>query len=320
MSKIPIFRHWFRFMDKEKKIILLVDDEEIIRTSLGLAIQEAGHEIVTAGDGESAIAVLQENTVDLVITDLMMEPVDGIQLLDRIKHLNSRIPVIILTAYGDMNSAIDALRLGADDYLLKPCNIDELMLRVSNCLEKRDLWQQLARQNSKLAQEVAERATAERRLAEANVQLEERVRERTSELEETNIALKVLLKKIERDKREVEARVVANVRELIDPLLDKLEKSRLDSWQQTCVEIVKTNLGEIISPFLQNVALKTLKLTPTEIQVANLIRLGRPSKEIAELLNIAPATVDVHRKNIRKKTGITNKKINLRTILDIQSR
>jgi DNA-binding NarL/FixJ family response regulator len=320
MSKIPIFRHGFRFMDKEKKIILLVDDEEIIRTSLGLAIQEAGHEIVTAGDGESAIAVLQENTVDLVITDLMMEPVDGIQLLDRIKHLNSRIPVIILTAYGDMNSAIDALRLGADDYLLKPCNIDELMLRVSNCLEKRDLWQQLARQNSKLAQEVAERATAERRLAEANVQLEERVRERTSELEETNIALKVLLKKIERDKREVEARVVANVRELIDPLLDKLEKSRLDSWQQTCVEIVKTNLGEIISPFLQNVALKTLKLTPTEIQVANLIRLGRPSKEIAELLNIAPATVDVHRKNIRKKTGITNKKINLRTILDIQSR
>jgi DNA-binding NarL/FixJ family response regulator len=307
-------------MDKEKKIILLVDDEEIIRSSLGLTIQEAGYEMVIAGDGESAIAALQGNTVDLVITDLMMEPMDGIQLLDRIKHLNSRIPVIILTAYGDMNSAIDALRLGADDYLLKPCNIDELMLRVSNCLEKRDLWQQLARQNRKLAQEVTERATAERRLAEANVQLEERVRERTAELEETNIALKVLLKKIERDKREVEARVVANVRELIDPLLDKLEKSRLDSWQQTCVEIVKSNLREIISPFLQNVALKTLKLTPTEIQVANLIRLGRPSKEIAELLNIATATVDVHRKNIRKKTGITNKKINLRTILNIQSR
>jgi DNA-binding NarL/FixJ family response regulator len=307
-------------MDKEKKIILLVDDEEIIRSSLGLTIQEAGYEMVIAGDGESAIAALQGNTVDLVITDLMMEPMDGIQLLDRIKHLNSRIPVIILTAYGDMNSAIDALRLGADDYLLKPCNIDELILRVSNCLEKRDLWQQLARQNRKLAQEVTERATAERRLAEANVQLEERVRERTAELEETNIALKVLLKKIERDKREVEARVVANVRELIDPLLDKLEKSRLDSWQQTCVEIVKSNLREIISPFLQNVALKTLKLTPTEIQVANLIRLGRPSKEIAELLNIATATVDVHRKNIRKKTGITNKKINLRTILNIQSR
>jgi DNA-binding NarL/FixJ family response regulator len=307
-------------MDKEKKIILLVDDEEIIRSSLGLTIQEAGYEMVIAGDGESAIAALQGNTVDLVITDLMMEPMDGIQLLDRIKHLNSRIPVIILTAYGDMNSAIDALRLGADDYLLKPCNIDELMLRVSNCLEKRDLWQQLARQNRKLAQEVTERTTAERRLAEANVQLEERVRERTAELEETNIALKVLLKKIERDKREVEARVVANVRELIDPLLDKLEKSRLDSWQQTCVEIVKSNLREIISPFLQNVALKTLKLTPTEIQVANLIRLGRPSKEIAGLLNIATATVDVHRKNIRKKTGITNKKINLRTILNIQSR
>ena len=122
-----------------KKTILLVDDEEIILKSLGRDLRTEGYDVITAENGESALAELKEKRFDLIITDLMMEGLDGIQLLKQAKKSASGIPVIILTGYGDMSSAIDALRLGADDYMLKPCNVEELFFRVSNCLEKNEL-------------------------------------------------------------------------------------------------------------------------------------------------------------------------------------
>jgi DNA-binding NarL/FixJ family response regulator len=306
-------------MANSNKTILLIDDEEIIRTTLGYRIQAAGYKVLTAGDGMSGLEILKKNRIDLLVTDLMMEGLDGIQVLEQAKNMDARFPVIILTAYGDMTSAIKALRLGADDYLLKPCDLNEFLLRIARCLEKQDLWQQLKDKNVKLLEEISERKRVEAALAETNEQLEQRVRERTVDLEETMVALRVLLKKMGRDKRELEEKVVANVEELIEPLLDKLASSRLNNRQQKYVEAVAANLQEIISPFLQQVSTSVQRLTPTEIQVANLIRLGRTSKEIAGLLHMATGTVDVHRKNIRKKSGITNKKINLRTILDSQT-
>ena len=98
-----------------------------------------GYDITTAENGESAIAKLKEKRFDLVITDLIMEGLDGIQVLKQAKKSDPELPVIILTGYGDMTSAIDALRLGADDYLLKPSDVGELFFRVSGCLEKYEL-------------------------------------------------------------------------------------------------------------------------------------------------------------------------------------
>ena len=123
----------------KKKTILLVDDEEIILKSLGKDLKTEGYDITTAENGESAIAKLKEKRFDLVITDLIMEGLDGIQVLKQAKKSDPELPVIILTGYGDMTSAIDALRLGADDYLLKPSDVEELFFRVSGCLEKYEL-------------------------------------------------------------------------------------------------------------------------------------------------------------------------------------
>lgn len=139
--------------------------------------------------------------------------------------------------------------------------------------------------------------------------------EREQSLEEANIALKVLLKQREQDKAELERKVLANVKGLVFPYLEKLRTARLKPRERTLVEIVETHLKDIISPFLQQMANADLVLTPQEMQVAALIRDGKSSKEIASILIVSEATVNFHRKNLREKFGLKNKRVNLRAYL-----
>lgn len=123
--------------------ILLVDDEPIIRRTLGRTLEVNGYEVVTAATGDEAVERLRARPFDLVITDLAMEGPDGIEVLGLAKEIDRDAVVIVLTGYCDVNSAVEALRLGADDYLSKPCDYDELLLRMSRCLEKRELRRKL---------------------------------------------------------------------------------------------------------------------------------------------------------------------------------
>jgi DNA-binding NarL/FixJ family response regulator len=297
------------------RTILLADDEEIIRKSLGRELRAEGYEVTAVESGEGAVALLEQKQVDLVITDLRMDGLDGIGVLKQTKAMAPELPVIILTGYGDMASAINALRLGADDYILKPCDMSELIFRMSRCFEKQDLLRQLQVQNLKLQEEVTARLRVEDELRRFNDRLELRVKERTRELEDTNLALKVMLDKREQDKVKVEEQLLINVKQLVEPYLLKLKKSGLDDQQKYYAEIIESNLEEVVSPIIRSLSPRYLNLTPTEIQVANLVKQGKTTKEIAELLNIAPSTVDGHRKNIRKKVGITNQKTNLRDLI-----
>ncbi len=122
----------------ENAQILLVDDEKIILNSLSRELKTNNFVVATAETGEEAIAKLMADTYDLVVTDLKMEGMDGIEVLKRAKQIRPDASVIILTGHGDLSSAIDAVRFGADDYLLKPCDIDELLFRITNCLEKKE--------------------------------------------------------------------------------------------------------------------------------------------------------------------------------------
>jgi DNA-binding CsgD family transcriptional regulator/PAS domain-containing protein len=160
-----------------------------------------------------------------------------------------------------------------------------------------------------------EDVTAIKRAEEALRERELELELQTQKLEETNTALRVLLKAREEDKQELEEKVLANVKELIIPYLKDLKNSGLDSRQQAYLEIVESNLNDIISPFLHRLSSKYLNLTPREIQVATLVKEGKASKEIAEMLNLSMNAVDFHRKNIREKLGLKNKKANLRTHL-----
>ncbi|MEN8188678.1 MAG: response regulator [Thermodesulfobacteriota bacterium] len=126
-----------------QKKILIVDDEILILKSLQADLKQAGYETAVAGGGEEALGILAEQPCKLIITDLMMEGLTGIELIEKIRDLKLDIPVIIITAYGELNTAIAAMRLGAADYLLKPFNSEELILRIKNCLEKQELLQKV---------------------------------------------------------------------------------------------------------------------------------------------------------------------------------
>ena len=138
---------------------------------------------------------------------------------------------------------------------------------------------------------------------------------KTANLEEMNIAMKVLLKKQEEERIELEENIFYNVKELIEPYLEKLKNSKLDEKQKAYLDMLESNLNEIVSPFAFKLDKEHLNMTPAEIQVSDLIRYGKSSKEIADFLNLSKRTIDSHRASIRKKLNIKNKKSNLRTYL-----
>jgi len=135
------------------------------------------------------------------------------------------------------------------------------------------------------------------------------------ELEETNTALKVLMQQRIEARTEIEEMLLLNANDLIMPFLERLKKSRLDSKQKTYINLIESNLNDIVAPLVREFSKINLKLTPTEIQVTNFVKQGKNTKEIAEFMNLATSTIDTHRNKIRKKLGIKNKKINLKTRL-----
>jgi DNA-binding CsgD family transcriptional regulator len=146
-------------------------------------------------------------------------------------------------------------------------------------------------------------------------QSQEELIEQKQSLEETNIAMKVLLKQREEDKLELEKKVLSNVKDLVLPYVEKLKNSRLNVKDRTLVDIVDTHLQDIISPLLQRFTNAKILLTPQEMQVASLVKDGKTSKEIADVLNVSETTVNFHRKNLRVKFGLRNKQTNLRSYL-----
>jgi len=119
--------------------ILVVDDEDIIRESLSFILRKEKYEVEEAANGKIALEMLKESSYDLVITDLEMPVMKGIELLDELRKVNLQTNTIVITAYGSMETAIAALRSGASDYILKPVEFDELLIKVKKLFEVRDI-------------------------------------------------------------------------------------------------------------------------------------------------------------------------------------
>lgn len=198
---------------------------------------------------------------------------------------------------------------------------DEIM-RIDHPLKKAPCWIHaislgLTTKNGELRYingiitDISKRKRAEEILSEKKIALQAK----TVKLEETNIAMKVLLQKRDEDKTYMQDQILSNIKKLIAPYFNKLRKSPLDESQKAYIEVIESNLQEIFPANSIGFSSEYYGLTRSELIVADLIQHGKKTKEIAALLSLSPKTVEVHRNNIRKKLGITNRKVNLQTYL-----
>jgi len=157
--------------------------------------------------------------------------------------------------------------------------------------------------------DITERRQAEEALKKRETELETK----THELEDLNAALRVLLKQREDDRNELEEKMLSNIKVLVLPYVEKL-KGKVENQGKTIVEILESNLNDVISPFAHKLSVKYLHLTNREIQIANFIKEGKTTKEIADFLNVSESAVNIHRYRIRHKMNLT-KKQNLQTYL-----
>ena len=226
--------------------------------------------------------------------DLFYAKLDSLAIQDKSKNSNQ-----IRTAVSDISARIQAKKA---------------LQEAHDLLEKRveERTTDLKKINRKLKAEILNRKKAEQDLQRQRLEL----KKKAAGLSEANAALKVLLRQRETDRIELEEKVLLNAKLLISPYLDKLKNRRiLGAKERAYVDIIESNLNEIVSPFVRSLSAKFFKLSPTEMQVINLIRQGKTTKQIAETMNVATSTIDFHRNNIRNKIGIKNKQINLSTYL-----
>jgi PAS domain S-box-containing protein len=236
----------------------------------------------------------------------------------RMRHKDGSICWILARGTAIRNAQGNPIRvIGTDTDITKLKKAEKALRKSHDKLERgvADRTAELAITNEQLKKEIEERKQTELSLKNR----EKELKNKTLNLEEVNTALKVLLEQRETDKAELEERVLLNINELILPYLEKLKTKDLRDKQKAYVDIIYSNLNDIVSPLMRSLSAKLIRLSPTEIQVINLIKQGKTTKEIAETMNLATSTIDFHRNNIRGKFGIKNKKINLTSYLSTLS-
>ncbi|MGC9975520.1 MAG: PAS domain S-box protein [Syntrophales bacterium] len=170
---------------------------------------------------------------------------------------------------------------------------------------------ELFEKNRQLVDEITERKRAEASLKRKTNELQLH----SGKLEELNAALRVLLQQRQEDRTELEEKVISNVKHLLSPHLEKLKKRKFDPKSKMHLDILESNLNNIVSSFSHKLSSKHINLTPTEIKVANLVREGKTTKDIAEFLGSSPSSIKIHRFNVRRKLGLIGKKTNLQSYL-----
>jgi PAS domain S-box-containing protein len=144
---------------------------------------------------------------------------------------------------------------------------------------------------------------------------EEDLKVRAKELEEANTALKVFFNRQAEDRRKLEDNFVFNVNELVLPYVSKMQQHNLGKQCRTYLAQIEQNLQQIVSPFMKNLATAYRKLTHQEIRIAEMVRQGKSTEEMASIMNVAVGTVKTHRNNLRKKLNLRNNRANLRSYL-----
>jgi len=326
-----------------------MEDDKGLARLLQKKMNREGFAVDLVHDGRKGIEILRSEDYDVLIADHKIPGKSGLDVIRQLASDGKLLPTLMVTGAGDEKLAVEALKLGAGDYIVKdtegayldllPAVINKLLdqkrledakeraereLTAYTNLEKivQERTEEFMKANKALKEENKERKRVEKLLRDASENLEQIVRVRTRDLEiktknleELNVALEVLLKKREYDKLNVEKNFVHNIKNLVLPYIEKLKGENLTLRQKSFVETIESNIHDIVSPFARELSSSYFSLTPTEIRVASLIKEDKTAKEIAEMHNVSESAIVYHTHNIRKKLGLTNKKINLKTYL-----
>ena len=293
-----------REFDKTRKAIrlLLVEDDEVDQIAFARLVKNKrlNYAYTTAGSMTEARKIVDRHKFDVVIADYLLGDGTVFELFDYFKGL----PVIVTTGAGNEEVAVEAMKRGAYEYLIKDAAgryLETLPLKVDIALKRRRTEQQLQEYQENLETLVQERTQ--------QLEIE------TQKLEEMNTALRVILNQRNEDKDRIEETILNNLKELVFPYISSLKQLENNKQKRAYMEIIESNLNSIIEPFAKKLSAKFINLTPMEIKVADLIKHGKSTKEIAELFGLSQKTVETHRSIIRRKLGLTHTKANLRTFL-----
>lgn len=288
--------------------ILIVDDEGASLEFLAGLLKQAGYAVFFAAAGAEALALLEKNSYDLVLLDIQMPGLDGFTVMQRLREYpeHRATPVIFLTGLTGPKNVCEAFDRGAADYITKPFSEREVLVRV-------ELQIELKRHREKLEEKVGERTLA---LKETVKKLEQEVlarRETEKLLERKNIALQELISHLEEEKKRIRREITERIETLVLPLAQKLETATPARPEQ--IRLLRQRLDEIFAPYADRLQSLRQRLTPQEFEIADRIRRGASSKEVAELMGISPETVKWHRSNIRKKLELEARGDNLQEFL-----
>ena len=298
-----------------QKVALVVDDEGAMRRLLTRILSKQNLEVLTAGNAAQARDILGQRPIALMLCDLMMPGEPGQSLIEHVARAHPDTAVVVVTGLTEPGEAERVIDIGVLGYLIKPFDKNQVLITVSNALRLREFERRDRIRREALEKEVREKTHDLIDLHETLQQRQQEMQEQELSLRDAAGTVRTLLSQQRREKTDFETVILENVRQSVQPFIHKLKATRLSPSQANYLDALEMNLENIISPFIKVVSSRYLDLTPTELQVADLIRQGRRTKEIAEILNLSPNTVMTHRYHLRDKLGLKNKSVSLSTYL-----
>jgi len=268
-----------------------------------------------------------------VFMDVRMPPgMDGVSAAQAIRAIDKDVNIVIVTAYSDLAPEEIGRRIQPADkllYLQKPFHPHEIRQFAAALAAKWRAERDLIAMNRDLDRLVAEKTHELQITVEALEKSNQRYREtaaalkdaqaelaaKAEDLKGSNQALQRLIAQNKEERKTIEKDILFTINEMVEPYIDRLEKSGLHEAQLTFIKILRTNLREITAPFMKDLSHRYFRLTPTEIRIAKLIKDGLTTKAIAAELEMTKRNVDFYRDRIREKIGIKNTKANLKSVL-----
>lgn len=301
--------------DNRPSTILVVDDLQAMRRLLRRILSAKNLEIITAENAAEARKAIGSRQIDLMLCDLMMPGEPGESLIQFVTDNYPDIGVIVITGVTEPAEAERVLEIGVLGYLVKPLERNQVLITVSNALRLNNLERRERNYRQRLEKDVQSKTRDLISLHETLQERQKLLRRHELSLRDATGAIRALLDQRNQDRTEFETEILENVDHSIQPYIQKLKDSHLSPSQNQYVESLETSLKNIISPFIKAISSSYLNLTPAELQVADLIRQGKRTKDIAEILNLSPNTVMTHRYHLRDKLDLKNKRVSLTTYL-----